>query len=61
MPTTVDQPVCGRRRIIRREWIGDTIDTDYAAHRQRFRADQGYAYTIADADDVLGPKLPTVD
>lgn len=33
----------------------DTIDTEYAAHRQRFLAEQGYAYTIADADDVLAP------
>jgi DNA excision repair protein ERCC-3 len=33
----------------------DTIDTDYAAHRQRFLAEQGYAYTIVDADDVLAP------
>jgi DNA excision repair protein ERCC-3 len=39
----------------------DTIDTDYAAHRQRFLAEQGYAYTIVDADDVLGPPLPTSD
>ena len=31
----------------------DTIDTEYAAHRQRFLAEQGYAYTIVDADDVL--------
>ena len=23
----------------------DTLDTDYAAHRQRFLAEQGYAYT----------------
>ncbi|WP_213455264.1 DNA repair helicase XPB [Rhizomonospora bruguierae] len=30
----------------------DTIDTEYAAHRQRFLAEQGYAYTIIDADDV---------
>jgi DNA excision repair protein ERCC-3 len=36
----------------------DTIDTEYAAHRQRFLAEQGYAYTIRDADDILGPKLP---
>jgi DNA excision repair protein ERCC-3 len=35
----------------------DTIDTEYAAHRQRFLAEQGYAYTIVDADDVLGPPL----
>jgi DNA excision repair protein ERCC-3 len=39
----------------------DTIDTDYAAHRQRFLAEQGYAYTIVDADDVLGPPLPSVE
>jgi DNA excision repair protein ERCC-3 len=39
----------------------DTIDTEYAAHRQRFLAEQGYAYTIIDADDVLGPPLPTID
>jgi DNA excision repair protein ERCC-3 len=39
----------------------DTIDTEYAAHRQRFLAEQGYAYTIVDADDVLGPALPTAD
>jgi DNA excision repair protein ERCC-3 len=31
----------------------DTIDTEYAAHRQRFLAEQGYAYTIIDAEDVL--------
>jgi DNA excision repair protein ERCC-3 len=39
----------------------DTIDTEYAAHRQRFLAEQGYAYTIVDADDVLGPPLPSVE
>ena len=31
----------------------DTNDQDYAAHRQRFLAEQGYAYTIVDADDIL--------
>ncbi len=36
----------------------DTLDQDYAAHRQRFLAEQGYAYTIVDADDVVGPALP---
>ncbi len=36
----------------------DTLDTDYAAHRQRFLAEQGYAYRIVDADDLLGPALP---
>ncbi|BEL10261.1 DEAD/DEAH box helicase [Actinoplanes sichuanensis] len=39
----------------------DTIDTEYAAHRQRFLAEQGYAYKIIDADDVLGPPLPKID
>ncbi|MBA2553139.1 MAG: DEAD/DEAH box helicase [Geodermatophilaceae bacterium] len=38
----------------------DTLDQDYAAHRQRFLAEQGYAYTIVDADDVVGPALPEV-
>ncbi|HEX5740149.1 MAG TPA: helicase-related protein, partial [Pilimelia sp.] len=39
----------------------DTVDVEYAAHRQRFLAEQGYAYTIIDGDDVLGPPLPTSD
>ena len=38
----------------------DTIDTEYAAHRQRFLAEQGYAYHIVDADDLLGPALPEI-
>lgn len=38
----------------------DTIDADYAAHRQRFLAEQGYAYTIVDADDVLAGPLPII-
>ena len=36
----------------------DTLDADYAAHRQRFLAEQGYAYRIVDADELLGPSLP---
>ncbi|ANZ36630.1 helicase [Lentzea guizhouensis] len=32
----------------------DTLDTEYAAHRQRFLAEQGYAYKIVDADDLVG-------
>ncbi|MDA0646081.1 DNA repair helicase XPB [Nonomuraea ferruginea] len=32
----------------------DTVDQEFAAHRQRFLAEQGYAYSIVDADDVLG-------
>jgi DNA excision repair protein ERCC-3 len=31
----------------------DTLDQEYAAHRQRFLAEQGYAYRIVDADDIL--------
>ncbi|MFE0459018.1 DNA repair helicase XPB [Kitasatospora sp. NPDC058965] len=31
----------------------DTVDQDFAAHRQRFLAEQGYSYRIIDADDVL--------
>ncbi|MGI5126176.1 DNA repair helicase XPB [Pseudonocardia sp. CA-107938] len=38
----------------------DTLDTDYAQHRQRFLAEQGYAYRIVDADDLLGPALPEI-
>jgi DNA excision repair protein ERCC-3 len=30
----------------------DTLDQDYAAKRQRFLAEQGYAYTIMDAKDI---------
>jgi DNA excision repair protein ERCC-3 len=30
----------------------DTVDADFAQHRQRFRAEQGYAYRIMDADDI---------
>ncbi|MFI6046147.1 DNA repair helicase XPB [Nocardia sp. NPDC051321] len=35
----------------------DTLDAEYAAHRQRFLAEQGYAYRIMDADDLLGPPI----
>ena len=30
----------------------DTVDQDFAAHRQRFLAEQGYAYKIVDAEDL---------
>jgi DNA excision repair protein ERCC-3 len=30
----------------------DTVDADFAQHRQRFLAEQGYAYRIIDAEDV---------
>ncbi|GAB2970049.1 DNA repair helicase XPB [Actinotalea caeni] len=31
----------------------DTVDAEFAAHRQRFLAEQGYAYRILDAEDLL--------
>lgn len=31
----------------------DTVDAEFAQHRQRFLAEQGYAYRIADAGDEL--------
>ena len=30
----------------------DTVDADFAQHRQRFLAEQGYAYRIMDAEDL---------
>ena len=36
----------------------DTVDADFAAHRQRFLAEQGYAYRIIDAADVLAGPTP---
>ena len=35
----------------------DSLDTDYAAHRQRFLAEQGYAYRIMDAADLPDPGI----
>jgi DNA excision repair protein ERCC-3 len=35
----------------------DTIDQDFAQNRQRFLAEQGYSYTIIDADDVFQGKI----
>jgi DNA excision repair protein ERCC-3 len=35
----------------------DSLDAEYAAHRQRFLAEQGYGYVIRDADDLLGPAI----
>ncbi|MFC5380920.1 DNA repair helicase XPB [Aquipuribacter nitratireducens] len=32
----------------------DTQDQEFAQHRQRFLAEQGYAYRIVDADDLAG-------
>ncbi|NYJ73550.1 DNA repair helicase XPB [Allobranchiibius huperziae] len=36
----------------------DTVDAEFAAHRQRFLAEQGYAYRIVDAED-LGDTAPS--
>lgn len=38
----------------------DTVDVRYAANRQRFLAEQGYAYTIIDADDLDDNELKEV-
>ena len=32
----------------------DTVDAEFAQNRQRFLAEQGYAYRIVDADDLRG-------
>ncbi|KQS10600.1 DEAD/DEAH box helicase [Curtobacterium sp. MCLR17_007] len=32
----------------------DTVDQDFAQNRQRFLAEQGYSYTILDADQIQG-------
>ena len=37
----------------------DTNDTEYAQRRQRFLAEQGYAYRLIDATSVLAGELPT--
>ena len=36
----------------------DTLDQDFAAHRQRFLAEQGYAYRIVDAHEVMQTPPP---
>lgn len=35
--------------------VRDTVDADFAAKRQRFLAEQGYAYRIVDAADITNP------
>ena len=39
----------------------DTNDQSFAANRQRFLAEQGYAYTIVDAAEILGSSSPATD
>ena len=39
----------------------DTVDQDFAQHRQRFLAEQGYSYTITDADDLPTAELGSGD
>jgi DNA excision repair protein ERCC-3 len=36
----------------------DTNDTEFAQRRQRFLAEQGYAYCLVDAAGVLAGELP---
>ena len=38
----------------------DTIDQDFAQNRQRFLAEQGYAYRIIDADDYGDVMMTTI-
>jgi DNA excision repair protein ERCC-3 len=38
----------------------DTNDVEYAQRRQRFLAEQGYAYQLVDAQDVLGANEPVL-
>jgi DNA excision repair protein ERCC-3 len=39
----------------------DTNDQEFAMRRQRFLAEQGYSYTIVDAEDVLGNRRPPAE
>lgn len=39
----------------------DTVDADFAQHRQRFLAEQGYAYRIIDAEDILDEHVDDVE
>ena len=39
----------------------DTVDQEFAAHRQRFLAEQGYAYTIIDAEDLVTDVPDAID
>ena len=43
-----DQPSVIREPLVAR----DTVDQDFAQNRQRFLAEQGYAYRIVDAEDL---------
>ena len=36
----------------------DTVDAEFAQNRQRFLAEQGYAYRIMDAEDLPSRDLP---
>ena len=44
-------------RVVRAISSRQPRDAEYAAHRQRFLAEQGYGYIIKDADDLLGPAI----
>lgn len=39
----------------------DTVDADFAQHRQRFLAEQGYAYRIIDSEDIGAEDTGTED
>jgi len=35
----------------------DTVDAEFAQHRQRFLAEQGYSYRILDAEEAVAPEV----
>ena len=42
----------GKRALFYTVVARDTVDADFAQHRQRFLAEQGYSYHIVDAQDI---------
>ena len=42
----------GKRALFYTVVARDTVDADFAHHRQRFLAEQGYSYHIVDAQDI---------
>ena len=51
-PTAAPEGVRATPRTSTRCVARDTVDQDFAQNRQRFLAEQGYSYTILDADAI---------
>ena len=51
-PAAAPQDARARPRTSTRSSRRDTVDADFAQNRQRFLAEQGYAYRIVDAEDL---------